>query len=214
MVSNAVGRSDGGRGETGRSCGTRSGESRSGEGRSGGASTGPSPDPVSSLDSARDGELQELAHRLFEEGERMMRLKPMPQVHDSVRGLPAVVRTLARAKGPLSPGDLARASQVTDARIANVLKVLEARGYIERRPSTADRRRVEVVLTEKGREQERARAKEGLRFMTEFLGELGVDDARDLVRLLSRINEVMEQRRAEGRAVHPGCEDISKGGRA
>lgn len=163
---------------------------------------------------SREGELRELARRLFEEGKRMMRLKPMPQVQDSVRGLPAVVRTLAMAKGPLSPGDLARASEVSDARIANILKVLEGRGYIERRPSKVDRRRVEVVLTEEGREEERVRAQEGMRFMVGFLDELGVDDARELVRLVGRVNEVMERRRRDGRAVHPGCEDVSKGGRA
>lgn len=164
--------------------------------------------------SPRDEELRRLAHDLFEQCSRMMRLKPAPRVQDSLRGLPVVVRTLAMAEGPLSPGELARASEVSDARIANILKVLEGRGIVERRTSKADRRRVEVVLTEEGREKERARAREAQSFMVGFLDELGVDDARELVRLVGRINEVMEQRRRDGRVVHPGCEDVSKGGRA
>lgn len=155
--------------------------------------------------SCHEEQLRELAHSLFEEGARMMRLKPSPHMQDAVRGLPAVVRALAMAKGPLSPGDLARASEVTDARIANILRVLEGRGLIERRVSTTDRRRVEVTLTEKGRAEERARAEEGLRFMMGFLDDLGLDDARDLVRLVGRVNDVMERRRSEGRPVHPGC---------
>lgn len=163
-------------------------------------------------ESDQDDELRALAQSLFEEGARMMRLKPAPHMQDSMRGLPAVVRTLSMASGPLSPGELARASEVSDARIANILKVLEERGLIERRVSTADRRRVEVVLTEKGRDEERQRAKEGTRFMVEFLRELGLADSRDLVRIIRRVNEVMERRRSEGRSVHPQAGGCAEGG--
>lgn len=176
------------------------------EGRRGGSAGG------ASAASSHEEELRSLAHGIFSEGERMMRLKPMPQVHDSVRGLPMVVRALAQADGPMSPGELARASKVTDARIANILKVLEERGIVERRTSMADRRRVEVTLTEKGRAEQRDRAEEGLRFMVGFLEDLGIDDARELLRLVRRMNDVAERRRAEGRAVHPGCGDAPAGG--
>lgn len=164
--------------------------------------------------SADPEELRLLARRLFAEGERMMRLKPMHLMNDSVRGLPAVVRALSMSAAPLSPSELAGISKVSDARIANILKVLEERGIVERRPSRSDRRRVEVILTERGRAEERTRAAEGQRFMMEFLDELGVEDSRELVRILDRINLIMERRRAEGRRVHPGCGDDSKGGRA
>ena len=158
---------------------------------------------------AREEELRDIVHGLFEEGQRMMRLKPMPAMQDSVRGLGAVTRELCLSARPLSPGELARVAHVSDARIANILKVLEERGVIERRTAKADRRRVEVVVTEKGREEERRRFQEGERFMVDFFSELGVEDAREFVRIFRRINDVMERRRVEGREVPPspdGCD--------
>ena len=154
-------------------------------------------------DRTRKEELGRLSTRLFEEGVRMMRLKPMPRMRDSVRGLPEVMRILCRSERPMSPGELARVSGVTDARIANILKVLESRGLIERRPGERDRRRVVVSVTDYGRAQERVRAQEGRRFLIDFLSELGLDDARELVRLLARVNEVIERRREEGRDLYP-----------
>lgn len=150
-----------------------------------------------------DPELASLARALFKEGVRMMRLKPMPHMRDSVRGLPEVMRLLCRSDRPMSPGELARTSGVTDARIANILKVLESRGLIERRPDERDRRRVVVSVTGYGRAQEKARAQVGMRFMTGFLAELGLDDARELVRIVGRVNEVIERRREEGREMYP-----------
>ena len=154
-------------------------------------------------DQASEEELRALSARLFEEGVRMMRLKPMPRIRDSVRGLPEVMRILCMSGRPMSPSELARKSGVTDARIANILKALESRGLIERRPGEHDRRRVVVSVTDYGRAQERARAQEGSRFLIDFLSELGLDDARELVRIIARVNEVIERRHEEGRDTHP-----------
>lgn len=52
---------------------------------------------------AREEELRDIVHGLFEEGQRMMRLKPMPAMQDSVRGLGAVTRELCLSARPLSP---------------------------------------------------------------------------------------------------------------
>ena len=38
--------------------------------------------------------------------------------------------------------------------------------------------------------------------VADFLRELGEDDARDLVRVINRVAEVMEARKCEGRQVH------------
>lgn len=144
-------------------------------------------------------ELSSLAAQLFDEGARMMRLRPNVQVSDAVRGLPAVLTALCEVEVPLTAGDLARLTGLTSARIANILKALEAKGFIERRTAADDRRRVEVMATPLGREEEASRRKMGERFVMEFLDELGLEDARDLVRVLRRVNEVMVDRRAEGR---------------
>jgi DNA-binding MarR family transcriptional regulator len=53
--------------------------------------------------------------------------------------------------GPISPRELARLSSVSRASISSVLNTLEERGLILRSPNPADRRGVEVELTEQGR---------------------------------------------------------------
>ena len=155
-------------------------------------------------DQAREEELRALARELFCQGAQMMRLRPNMDVRESVRGLPAVMTALCESEGPLSPGELARFTGVSDSRIANILRVLEERGYVVRRASVGDRRRVEVLVTELGRAHEARHREVGERFVMEFLDELGLDDARDLVRVISRVNEVMVDRRAEGRDVSAG----------
>lgn len=157
--------------------------------------------------SAGEDDYERLARELMRKGFQLARLRPAHELESSSRGLPAVLQSLARAEGPLSPGEIARTTRVTDARVANALRVLESRGLVERRTSEKDRRRVEVSLTEKGREDIRNRDREGVRFTVAFLRDLGADDARDLVRLLGRVIEVVERRRAEGAGQNPAGEE-------
>lgn len=153
-------------------------------------------------DPAEQGEWRELATELLEVGAQMSRMRPEHKVSDAARGMPVVMRTLFEAKGPMSPGELARSVGVSDARIANTLRALEERGLVERRASEHDRRRVEVSLTELGREEARERGEEFLDIVGSFLQEMGEEDARDLLRIFGRIRDVMISRRAEGRQVH------------
>ena len=164
-----------------------------------------------------------LARRLALQGFELGRLRPPHELSASTRGLPAVMGALAAATGPLSPGELARKTGVTDARIANALRRLEEKGLVERRPSSVDRRRVEVLLTPEGRAFIREHTQEADLFVAAFLRELGPDDARDLVRLLDRVIEVLRARKERGamatpphsatpfRASGPGREDRDRG---
>ena len=54
--------------------------------------------------------------------------------------------------GPLSPGQLARRQRVTPAVITGLLDRLEQRGYVRREADPEDRRRLRLVLTERGQE--------------------------------------------------------------
>ena len=62
----------------------------------------------------------------------------------------AVMRALMRAGGSLTPSELADRAWVSSARIANILRALEAKGWVEREHSKTDRRRVHVTVTDKG----------------------------------------------------------------
>lgn len=63
----------------------------------------------------------------------------------------AVLSSLER-RGPTSPTRLAVGERVTSPAVAAALRALEAEGRIARRPHAQDRRRVDVELTEAGRQ--------------------------------------------------------------
>ena len=142
------------------------------------------------------------ALELLREGRKVMSLRPEPTVSEATRGMPAVMQVLIEEGHPMSPSELARKAGVSDARIANTLRALEKRGYVERRGCEHDRRRVEVLVTEKGYEVASKHFEECLDLIARFLEELGPEDTESLVHVVGRIGEVMEARRAEGRQVH------------
>ena len=75
--------------------------------------------------SQASAELHELARRLMRQACELGSFKSAYEVSASARGLPAIMRVLMEADGPVSPGELARRTGVTDARIANALRALE-----------------------------------------------------------------------------------------
>lgn len=89
--------------------------------------------------------------------------------------------------GPATPGELARTSGTTTAHVAKMLRSLEAKGDIRRDADPEDGRRVLVSITEAGRKRLRDRAEEVHRQTAQLLEALGEDDAREFVRLLSRV---------------------------
>lgn len=152
------------------------------------------------------GYAEQLA-KLFGE---MGRLRASDRLNKNMRGLPAVTRVLAMADGPISPSEIASRTGVSDARVANALRTLEERGFVERRQAAGDRRRVEVILTPEGFAQDERMRSDGLEHMAEFLSELGEDDARDLIRLMGRIERIMALRKEQGRQVGPPADPWGK----
>ncbi|WP_085830534.1 MarR family winged helix-turn-helix transcriptional regulator [Collinsella vaginalis] len=150
-------------------------------------------------------ELDEIAHKLAHVGGAIMRMHGHghPKVEQSLRGLNLVLKVLATEGDQMSPGDLAQKCGLTDARIANILRVLEERGLVCRSQQVHDKRRVMVSLTEEGRAEVEGSIERMRAFTVGFLEELGLDDARELLRILTRTVEIMRRRRDEGRAATP-----------
>ena len=104
----------------------------------------------------------------------------------------AVMRALMLAGGSLTPTELADRARVSSARIANILRALEAKGWVEREHSKTDRRRVHVTVTEKGRQDLEIRRREFEDRAAAFLKQLGEEDTNELVRLLRRTNQIID----------------------
>ena len=89
------------------------------------------------------------------------------------------------AQGMLS-GDIMGGTGLTTGRIANILRQLEAKGFVTRVQDVEDRRKVHVSLTETGR-QECRRVCEALKARTKDLSDyLGNEDTALLHHLMQR----------------------------
>mgnify|MGYP003418387151 CR=1 FL=1 len=57
------------------------------------------------------------------------------------------------ARQPIGPAEIARLLDVSTAASTGIVDRLEAKGHVERRPHTSDRRRTEVVITDSARRE-------------------------------------------------------------
>lgn len=135
----------------------------------------------------------ELAAELFSVLDRSHKDPPHAEVSATLRGEMAVLRLLNRQANSLSAGEISRRLEMTTSRIAAVLNALQKKGMILRCADAADKRRVQVTLTEQGRvfcEQKRA---EALGDLTRMLRGLGEEDAAHFVRIMRRIQTIMPE---------------------
>ena len=115
------------------------------------------------------------------------------QISATLRGEMAVMRLLGGSgeQRQLAAGEISRRLSMTTSRIAAVLNSLERKQMIVRKPDPHDKRRVMVTLTEQGKafcsEKHRCFRKRAARFF-ELLGE---EDARDFVRLMRRVVQIL-----------------------
>lgn len=108
--------------------------------------------------------------------------QPQLRMLFQVRAHPNIdLRSLA---GQLSISPSAASQQVD--------KLVE-RGLIERTPDPADRRRLQLNLTDLGRAATRALSRAAHRYVQELLQELPDDDLQDLHRILEKILTIAEQ---------------------
>ena len=80
----------------------------------------------------------------------------------------------------------------TTARIANTLNTLEKKGFIIRIQDKNDRRKILVQITPEGIRYEEGRRREALKNLTCLLEAMGEHDAKEHLRLVKKIHNIME----------------------
>ena len=104
-----------------------------------------------------------------------------------------ILNYLVRNDGPMTPGELSTGMDASSARIAISLRNLEKSGFIARDIDKSDRRKILVTITEDGREIVRKSNDEIMNRMALIIGEIGEKDAREYIRIVSRIVDVMQK---------------------
>ena len=138
-----------------------------------------------------DEQWNEMAHELFESTRRMRPHHTHRRDNMDMRGEPMVLIALQHHADGMTAGDLAEVACVSTARIATLLNGLEERGLVTRTKDDEDRRRTVVTITEAGAATVSKLSARRTAHVVAILRELGADDARELVRIASRLAEIV-----------------------
>jgi DNA-binding MarR family transcriptional regulator len=96
----------------------------------------------------------------------------------------------------LPPSYLSRCQDVTKNTISVLLRGLEDQGWIERTLDPDDRRVFRIRLTPAGRELIRTSTPARLAHLNALVNDLGADDRRQLIRLLTKLHRSLTDRAA------------------
>lgn len=97
--------------------------------------------------------------------------------------------------GAAHPKELSEEFMISSARMAVLLKQLEAKGRIARRGDPADSRQTIVQITDAGREFFEACNARITDFIAMLFEKIGEDDARELIRINREMMQVIADRR-------------------
>ncbi|MBW3567033.1 MAG: MarR family transcriptional regulator [Proteobacteria bacterium] len=101
------------------------------------------------------------------------------------------VRHLLR-HGPMAPGTLARRISLSPATITGIIDRLEKRGLVTRERSTDDKRKVEIALTDDGRELAKQMPPPLHETFSRRLDALPLEEREEIDRVLAKIVDMME----------------------
>jgi DNA-binding MarR family transcriptional regulator len=104
-----------------------------------------------------------------------------------------VLTFLANSKSDkVLPSDVSKTLKMTSPRVSSILNNLEKKGLIKRDFSTIDRRKVYISITSKGKQKVSDNVSDTYNLFYDILKKLGEDDSKELVRILNRLNGLIE----------------------
>jgi len=135
-----------------------------------------------------------LTTELFVQLEKFHQMKPTVEFTNFRQGEILVLNYLFENETAEElPSHISSCLNLSTARVAATLNSLEKKGYISRIMSPADRRKIIVALTDSGRafiSIKREKMKNVFRSMLTLLGE---SDAKEFIRLLSRLEVIVSE---------------------
>ena len=98
--------------------------------------------------------------------------------------------------------EIIRLNDMSMSAVSKKISILEKKGLIERKNSMEDRRNVYITLTDKGKEICLKEKKSKQAWTEELIQRMGTEDAKELIRLVNRMLDVivqMEEEKSESR---------------
>lgn len=149
---------------------------------------------------------EDLAKEFLEEFYRLGRLTQSKKISHSMKGEAFMLLYLLQKGEGATPGELGRALKSSTARVAAALNSLERKGQVTRTTDEKDRRKVLVELTKEGRKKAEECRRVPEQMVSRVMEQLGEEDARNMLHILKRINEIMPQMECKDQteSVHEG----------
>ena len=135
-----------------------------------------------------------LRHQLIASLRSIYDLEAFGALADLLQGESLTLNFLLEHRGQeVYPSDLSRELHLSRSRITGALTSLGRKGLVETRHSQADRRRVQVAITDQGAALIAGKLARMEAYFDKMLTGLGETDARTLIDLIRRCVEVMDQ---------------------
>ena len=135
-----------------------------------------------------------LRHQLIGSLRSIYGLEAFGALADLLQGESLALNFLLERQGQeVYPSDLSRELHLSRSRITGALTSLGRKGLVETRHSQADRRRVQVAITDQGAALIAGKLARMEAYFDKMLDGLGEADARTLIDLIRRCVEVMDQ---------------------
>ena len=139
-------------------------------------------------------EYLELAKEWIISMQTMRKSKQRFRFRDEIAGEDYILYYIYKTKDPSPSRNLENEMSVSSARIARALNSLENKGYISRKDDLLDHSKTNIILTEKGIYYTELRQKEYVDNVVSILKEMGEVDAKEYIRLTSKLSTIIETR--------------------
>ncbi len=130
---------------------------------------------------------REAALELLKIRAKLMQIPAQKAMNEFTKGEFGVLDFLYKSNGKAFPKELSRNMNVSSARIAAILKSLEAKGLVVRKEYAEDARQVVAALTENGSRIILEKRKMLIASAVYILERLGEEDAMELLRIQKKI---------------------------
>lgn len=114
-------------------------------------------------------------------------------ISEIAKGELAVLIYLLDENNGANAGKISKRFDINTSRVAAILNALSKKGYIERKEDPIDKRKIQVYITEKGREYGEERRQDILEHVCKMLKELGEEDAKEHIRIMKKISNIFQK---------------------
>jgi DNA-binding MarR family transcriptional regulator len=159
--------------------------------------------PQDAVTDAERREIKDLATQFLHLMPHMHRSRPQKQINESMRGEHFIIQYINLQGRKVQPSEISEEMEISTARVAAALNGLEKKGLVRREIDPSDRRRILVDLTDEGHRRADEISDHMVRGVYLLFENLGLEDSRDLLRLVGRITDFMEHHHRELDETYP-----------